>query len=85
MPAPSLTTTYILALIGTVVGLFVTQNLISNDTAQLVTGLAAVVVPLGLALAHTFFHTHVEAARVHARELARVTVAAPVVAPPVKP
>lgn len=66
MPTPSLSTAYILALIGTVVGLFVSQNVVTNNTAQLVTGLAAAFVPLGLALAHSIFHAHVEAAKIHA-------------------
>lgn len=37
----------ILSAIAAIVGLFVTQNLISNNDAQILTGIAAIVVPLG--------------------------------------
>lgn len=67
MSTPSLTPAYILAVITTVVGLFVTQGLISNGTEKLVTGLAAAFVPLGIALAHSLFHAHVQAAKINAR------------------
>lgn len=76
MPTPSLSTAYILALVATVVGLAVTQGFITNGTAQLVTGLAAAFVPAILALAHTLFHAHVQAAKLTA------AAARPVVVPP---
>lgn len=65
LPTPSLSTTYLLALVTTVAGLAVTQGLITNGTAQLVSGLAAAFVPAILALAHTLFHAHTQAARIN--------------------
>jgi hypothetical protein len=62
-----LSTTYILAVIASVVSLALTQSLITNGTAQLVTGLASTLVPLILALAHSLVHAHVQAAHVAAR------------------
>lgn len=82
MPTPSLSTTYILALISTVVGLALTQSLITNSTAQLITGLAAAFVPVILALAHSIFHAHVEAAKIGATKTSRSHAAAAV--PPAK-
>jgi hypothetical protein len=64
MPSPSLTTTYLLAVVSTICSLAVTQSLISNQTAQLVTGLASALVPALLALGHSIVHAHVAAAKV---------------------
>ena len=70
MPSPSLSTTYILAVISSIVSLALTQSLITNGTAQLVTGLASTLVPLILALAHSLVHAHVAAAKVSVASIA---------------
>lgn len=66
-PTPSLSATYILATISAIVALILTQSLITNATAQLITGFAAILVPLILALAHSLVHAHVQAAHVNAK------------------
>lgn len=58
MPSPALTPTYILAAIAAVVTLFITQNVIDSRTGQLVSGLAAVFVPLAFVVAESILKGH---------------------------
>jgi uncharacterized membrane protein len=67
VPDPSLTTTYILAVITSVVSLFLTQGLIDNSIAKFVTGLASIIVPLVLAAVHANVKAKVHAARIASR------------------
>lgn len=58
MPSPALTPTYILAAIAAVVTLFITQNVIDSRTGQLVSGLAAVLIPLAFVVAESILKGH---------------------------
>lgn len=49
LDAPQLTPEYVLAAVGTIVGLFVSQGLIDNRFSKIIVGVASVVVPLVLA------------------------------------
>jgi hypothetical protein len=55
-PQPSPAVTYILAAISSAVSLALTQSLITSQTAQIITGAAAVLVPLVLAALNTLLH-----------------------------
>ena len=48
---PDITTAQIVALVTAILGLVVSQGLISNNTEKLIIGVAAIAVPMALALA----------------------------------
>jgi hypothetical protein len=64
---PSLTAGYLIALVGTIVSLALTQSLISNTVAQLVTGAASIIIPAVFTLVHGSVHAAHTAATIQAR------------------
>jgi hypothetical protein len=64
MKTPSLTAGYLIAVVGSIVSLALTQSLITDQTAQLVTGLASILIPGLLSLGHAIFHAHTTAAKI---------------------
>lgn len=84
MPSPALTPTYVIAAVTTVVALFATQGLIDSATGQLVTGLAAVLIPLAFVVAESILKGHqtqatsrIEAARIQTAPVPVVAVGDP--------
>jgi hypothetical protein len=76
--SPSLTPEYLLAGLTTLVGLFATQGLISNGLEKLITGSAAVLLPLGFLVGQAL----IKAAHKHAQPAPVPVPAPPAPAPP---
>lgn len=83
MADPQMTPAYILTLITTIVGLFVSQGLITNHTEKLVTGLASGLVPLAILAVHAFVKSRAHTAKLSLRtaRLLQSRVVAPAAAP----
>ncbi len=65
---PNLTFTYLMSAVTSIVGLLISQETIDNRTGQLVTGLAAILIPVGLAIAHSIHQGHVDAAKIRSKK-----------------
>lgn len=62
MKAPTVTPVQIIAAIGSIIGLLIANGVVTNDTGKLVTGLAAIVVPLAFVIGDAIIrHGHATA------------------------
>ena len=59
LPPPSLTQAYLAAAVSAITSLTLTQSLITNKTAQLIAGLASIVIPLVIVGVHVLSKTAV--------------------------
>lgn len=72
MATPDITPAQIAAALGVVVGLLVTNGLITNDTGKLVTGIASFALPALLLVADAFIrHGRAQVAAAKARPVRR--------------
>lgn len=75
MATPNITQAQVLALVTAVIGLIVSQGLVSNDNGQKIIGIAAIAIPIVIALADAFIrHGRAKVAAVQAAQPVEVGI-----------
>lgn len=81
LPPPSLTQAYIAAAVAAIVSLCLTQKFITDATAQLITGIASIAIPLVIVGIHAIVQASAHSAHVGAQSAREVADLAPAVTP----
>ena len=81
LPAPALTQAYLAAAVAAIVALCLTQKFIIDATAQLITGIASIAIPLVIVGIHAIVQASAHSAHVGARSAQEVADLAPAVRP----
>lgn len=81
LPAPALTQAYLAAAVAAIVALCLTQKFITDATAQLITGIASIAIPLVIVGIHAIVQASAHSAYVGARSAREVADIAPAVTP----
>ena len=81
LPAPALTQAYLAAAVAAIVALCLTQKFIIDATAQLITGIASIAIPLVIVGIHAIVQASAHSAHVGARSAREVADLAPAVTP----